>query len=118
MKLGQSDVRTAIIVRSEQYVVRDGITIIMYKMARAIDVGVHRNSTASSASGLVDICKVSTMKIRFPLLRKVAAECDRNVPDMERPLAFVKFRYLMGNCNPMILNAGSIKAIDHRASRI
>lgn len=47
--------RLARIERSGSYVVRDWITFRTNEMARAPDVGLHRSSTDSSASGLVKV---------------------------------------------------------------
>lgn len=60
-------------------------------------MGVRRSLSAIFALGMVDIFTVSTVKIYWALVRKVAAEQSRRVPVAKVRLTFGKSGYLMGD---------------------
>lgn len=64
-------------------------------LARAADVGVRRSLTTSFASQLVKNFNVSTIKIFFTFLLKVAAERGISVPNTVLQLKFVNFGHPM-----------------------
>lgn len=79
------------------YVVSAIIAVTMNELTRPANVRVSSGSTASFALGMVEIFKVSTIKLFLVLVIEVAAKQDKRVPDMELPLASVKYGFLMGD---------------------
>lgn len=82
-------------------------------MIRAADVGVRRSLTAGLASSLKEMFVVSAIKPFLALLRKVAMEQGRKVPDTEARQLFGKSGYLMERYFPAVrdvaFGSGSIK---------
>lgn len=68
-KLGRNDKGLEKVTKSGTYVVRDGITNTWDAMGQVTDVRLRRNSIARFASRLVDIIELSTVKMRFVVVR-------------------------------------------------
>lgn len=60
-KSGWIDESLANIIKRRPYFIEDRITMTMAEMTKAADMAVRGSSTAGSASGQVNIFKVSTM---------------------------------------------------------
>lgn len=75
--------------------VRDGITITLHELARAVIVGIGRSSIARFGSGFVEVFYVSNIKVFSAVVPEVAPECSKNVLDTEKQLTSVKSELLM-----------------------
>lgn len=68
----------------------------MDEMAEAADVDFCRRSTAGFASGLVEIFKVTTIKVFLAPVQEVAADFCKGVPAREVQLAILQSGYHTG----------------------
>lgn len=82
---------------SRTYVTRYKTTTAVDEIELAANVTVCRRSTASFASGSVDIFKMRTIKMLLAFLPDVAAKCRITVPITESQLTFVKSCYMKGD---------------------
>lgn len=78
------------------YLVRDGTTITMDNLLRAVCGSVETVKGTSLAVNLENLFSESMMQSFMVLLHEIAEEREANIPDSEVWLSFLKSGYMLG----------------------
>lgn len=93
--IGRVKERYARSKQNDLYLVRDGITISMDDILRAVSGNDETESGTSLVVDLVDLFMESTVRSFMVHVHEIAEEGEENVPDSKVQLAFLNFGYIL-----------------------